>query len=437
MARPHFVIDGSNLATEGRTMPSFAQLREAVTALRTEQSDSTITVVVDASFEHRIDKEEQAAFHAAEAAGDVVSPPAGAIGRGDGFLLQIANRTGGTVVSNDSFQEFHGEYDWLFEPGRLIGGKPVPGVGWIFSLRSPVRGPKSHRAVRVASREAGTDKAVTAAIAAATADALAPPRPGSRPRRRRAAGPPPGAVNDPSPFLMFVINHPLGETVEGVVEEFASHGAFVMADGVRAYVPLTAMGDPPPTRARDVLQRGATQPFVVQAFDAPRRGVELALPGFAQIAGTASAETVEAEIEGEQPGRRPGGRTRARKQGTRAKKAGTPANKTATPAKKAGTPAKKHGTPAKTSGRPAKKAAAAAKQATATTKLPAARKQAAKTTAKAAPTKATVGKKAKQQTPAKKSGQAKKQAATQAVKQQPASKRNAAKKTSGRSTTKK
>jgi hypothetical protein len=302
MPRPHFVIDGSNLATEGRTMPSFAQLREAVDALRGEQPDATITVVVDASFEHRIDKTEQPAFHAAEASGRVVSPPAGAIGRGDGFLLQIANRTGGTVISNDSFQEFHGEYEWLFEPGRLIGGKPVPGVGWIFSLRSPVRGPKSHRAVRVASRGERPDKAVTAAIAAATADALAPPREGSRPRRRRT-GPPPGAVNEPHPFLMFVINHPLGDTVDGVVEEFASHGAFVHADGVRAYVPLVAMGDPPPTRARDVLQRGATTPFVVQAFDAPRRGVELALPGFARIAGTASPETVEAEIEGEQPRR--------------------------------------------------------------------------------------------------------------------------------------
>ena len=28
----HFVIDGSNLATEGRTEPSLAQLREAVAA---------------------------------------------------------------------------------------------------------------------------------------------------------------------------------------------------------------------------------------------------------------------------------------------------------------------------------------------------------------------------------------------------------------------
>lgn len=385
MPRAHFVIDGSNLATEGRTMPSFAQLREAVDALRAEQSDSTITVVVDASFEHRIGKEEQPAFHAAEAAGDVVSPPAGAIGRGDGFLLQIANRTGGTVVSNDSFQEFHGEYDWLFEPGRLIGGKPVPGVGWIFSLRSPVRGPKSHRAVRAANREAGADKAVTAAIAAATADALAPAeRSTARPRRRRS-GPPPGAVNEPHRYLMFVINHPLGETLDGIVEEFSSHGAFVLADGVRAYVPLTAMGDPPPTRARDVLRRGATHPFVVQAFDAPRRGVELALPGFARIAGTATPETVEAEIEDEQPGRRPAKRAAGKKAAAPAKKPNGVAKKAPARAKKTSTPTKKStrsAATAKKAASPAKAPAPVAKKPVAAAKTPARAKKTSTATKK-------------------------------------------------------
>ena len=84
---------------------------------------------------------------------EVVSPPAGAVGRGDGFLLQIADRTGATVVSNDSFQEFHAEYEWLFEPGRLIGGKPVPGVGWIFSLRRPVRGIVSRKTTQKAKQE--------------------------------------------------------------------------------------------------------------------------------------------------------------------------------------------------------------------------------------------------------------------------------------------
>ncbi len=430
MPRPHFVIDGSNLATEGRTMPSFAQLREAVDALRAEQRDSTITVVVDASFEHRIDKAEQPAFHEAEAAGDVVSPPAGAIGRGDGFLLQIANRTGGTVVSNDSFQEFHGEYDWLFEPGRLIGGKPVPGVGWIFSLRSPVRGPKSHRAIRAANREAGTDKAVTAAIAAATADALAPPpRSAARPRRRRSS-PPPGAINDPHPYLMFVINHPLAETVEGVVEEFSSHGAFVRADGVRAYVPLTAMGDPAPKRARDALRRGESRPFVVQAFDAPRRGVELALPGFARIAGTASPETVEADIEGEQPARRPAKRTAAKKTGAPVKKTGAAGKKTPAPAKKTGTVANKAATPAKKTTTPAKKAPASAASAS-PAKTGAAKKRVA-----AKSSRATTA--AKKTATAKKATGTKKATATkQSATKQSATTKTSAKKAGGRAAPKK
>ena len=87
--------------------------------------------------------------------GEVVSPPAGAIGRGDAFVLRIAERTGAVVLSNDSFQEFHGEHPWLFDDGRLIGGKPVPGVGWIFTPRLPIRGPKSRAATAEARSQGG------------------------------------------------------------------------------------------------------------------------------------------------------------------------------------------------------------------------------------------------------------------------------------------
>ncbi len=181
----HFVIDGSNLATEGRTEPSLAQLKEAVAAFYGEHPGAVATVVVDASFEHRIDPSEREAFAQTEAAGEVVSPPAGAVGRGDGFLLQIADRTGGTVLSNDSFQEFHAEYEWLFEPGRLIGAKPVPGVGWIFSLRRPVRGIVSRKTVQKAKQSGEkAPKKVQKAIAEATASAMEP----DAPKRRRRRG---------------------------------------------------------------------------------------------------------------------------------------------------------------------------------------------------------------------------------------------------------
>src|SRR5256885_11738913 len=158
MAGRQIVVDGSNIATEGRSLPSLAQLDDAVRAYRAEHPDDTAIVVVDATFGHRIDQSERRMFEEAEAAGELVSPPAGAIGRGDKFLLQIADRTGATVLSNDSFQEFHGEYGWLFADGRLIGGKPVPGVGWIFTPRTPVRGARSRMSVQDAKASKGKAK---------------------------------------------------------------------------------------------------------------------------------------------------------------------------------------------------------------------------------------------------------------------------------------
>ena len=137
----HVVVDGSNLATEGRALPSLKQLNEAVLAYMEEHPDDVITVVVDATFGHRIDPREVPEFDAAVENNELVAPPAGAIGRGDAFVLTIANKVDATIISNDSYQEFHGDYDWLFDEGRLIGGKPVPNVGWVFVPRCPGAGP--------------------------------------------------------------------------------------------------------------------------------------------------------------------------------------------------------------------------------------------------------------------------------------------------------
>jgi len=230
----HVVVDGSNLATEGRATPSFSVLHEAVAAFRAENPDAMVTIVVDGLFAHRIDESER---------------------------------------------------------------KPVPGAGWILSVRSPVRGVRASRAQR--STEAAESRArtvVTRAIAEAAQDAVAPATPRPRTRRRRRRGPPPGAVNEPDAILMFVVNHPLGSELIGRVERFTSHGAFVQTDSVACYVPLSRIGHPP-KRARDVWRRGEVPSFVVQAVDPARRGVELALPQLAQVSARPCDETVEAEVE--------------------------------------------------------------------------------------------------------------------------------------------
>jgi len=152
----HVVVDGSNLATEGRSAPSLKQLNEAVLAFMTEYPDTKVTVVVDASFGHRIDKKEVAEFNSAIDNNELVSPPAGAIGRGDGFVLTIAEKVGASVLSNDSYQEFHHQYKWLFDPGRLIGGKPVPLVGWVFIERLPVRVSTNRDIERVGRKTSAT-----------------------------------------------------------------------------------------------------------------------------------------------------------------------------------------------------------------------------------------------------------------------------------------
>ena len=363
MSDKKIVVDGSNIATEGRSLPSLAQLVEAVADFQAEFPGYEVIVVVDATFGHRIDPSERAEFEAAEAAGELLSPPAGAIGRGDAFLLRIADRSGAMVLSNDSFQEFHGEFEWLFDKGRLLGGKPVPGVGWIFTPRSPVRGPKSREAVKEAKRsrardagpaaatrapsrgrggrpkigdsaatieeaarksgaaakgggrakaakatkasKAGPDeKPLDEAIAVAIEEVEHPDGGGGRRRRRRRGAAPSEPVNEPLPFLTFVSAHPPGSEVEGEIDSFSSHGAFVVSEGLRCYVPLAGLGDPPPRSAREVLRRGETARFVIQAFDPPRRGIELALPAFAHVSGRPTEETVAAEITEARPARK-------------------------------------------------------------------------------------------------------------------------------------
>jgi hypothetical protein len=176
--RRRIIVDGSNIATEGRSLPSLAQLDEAIQTFLEEYggfSTADVTVVVDASFGHRIDPSERPAFEEAILHGEMVTPPAGAVGRGDGFILRIAEKSGALVLSNDSFQEFHAERPWLFDEGRLIGGKPVPGVGWVFTPRTPVRGPKS-RSVTSQSRRDAKASAAADGTADGVTDVEAPTR---------------------------------------------------------------------------------------------------------------------------------------------------------------------------------------------------------------------------------------------------------------------
>ena len=281
----HVVVDGSNLATEGRSAPSLKQLNDAVLAFMKEYPKTQITVVVDASFGHRIDKKEAAEFSEAIANGELVTPPAGAVGRGDGFVLMIADKVKATVLSNDSYQEFHDHYTWLFEPGRLLGGKPVPHVGWVFVDRLPVRAKTDSLPRRGVPNKTAPLPRPTRPPQRATPKSDATPKPDATPKsdatpKADATGKPnatPSAVNSHERYDAFVAKHPVGTKVKGVVESFASHGAYVRIGEVAGYLPLRLMKSPAPRTPREHVKIGEQLALTVSGFNPARRSIEVSL----------------------------------------------------------------------------------------------------------------------------------------------------------------
>ena len=279
------VVDGSNVATEGRTAPSLKQLNEAVLSFMKEFPSTKITVVVDATFGHRIDKREVSEFNSAINNNELVAPPAGAVGRGDGFVLTIAEKIGASILSNDSYQEFHEQYPWLFNSGRLIGGKPVPNVGWLFIERLPVR-PSATKSVKKASREANRPMPVPKAPPPASKlPAPKPQAPAAKPQTAKtpapkmSAKPKAATINELSPFLEFVEKYPVGSKVKGVVDQYSAHGVYVKIGDVRGYLPLRLMATPAPRSAREHVKIGQQVNLMVDSFVASRRSIDVAIVG--------------------------------------------------------------------------------------------------------------------------------------------------------------
>jgi hypothetical protein len=413
MPSGHAVVDGSNIATEGRSEPSLQQLDEAVTQFIAEYDFERVTVIVDASFEHRVAKSERQAARQAIDDNEIITPPAGVIGRGDTFILQVADRANAVVLSNDSFQEFHGTHEWLFDEGRLIGGKPIPGVGWVYVPRAPVRGPVSRRA-RAQADEADTppSKAPTNATKGRSRTKAAEAHPDKKseespkakaPSKKQAAkrntrSKQPGA-NTTAVWNAFRRAHPLGAAVTATVESFSSHGAYARVGDASVYLPLRLLGDPAPQRARDAIAVGETLDFVVHRFDDDRRGIDAGIIPLGSSNGETGVSASQADANPQGKGPTVAAKKAAKKAPAKkapAKKAPAkkaPAKKA--PAKKA--PAKKTAKKAPAKKAPAKKAPAKkapAKKAPAK-KAPAKKAPAKKAPAKKAPTKKTAKKAAK------------------------------------------
>ena len=183
-----------------------------------------------------------------------------------------------------------------------------------------------------------------------------PPRP-SRPQKAAPASAHP--VNDVLPFLDFVEHHPVGSSVNGVVDSYSSHGAYISIGDVRGYVPLRLMSDPPPRSAREVMRVGDAVTLVVISFAPARRSVDLAVPAMAPGADLVATPELEELAEAVAA---PAAR------GRRAKTAALPAPVEAAPAASAeapaARPARSKRAAKKATAEPAAKKAAAKKAAT-------------------------------------------------------------------------
>ena len=255
-------------------MPSLKQLNEAVHGVhrraprRARSPSSSTRRSVTAST-----RSEVAEFDDAVANNELVAPPAGAIGRGDAFVLSIANKVEATILSNDSFQEFHGDLPVAVRRGpadrrqaraahRLGVRRPQSGawpdqpqavrarrrrrqeatrptVGAKVRSRAPPPGAVDapSRAPEAAAADAGAEGAAAGGEAATPADGRAAVR---RSRRRNRGD----VVNDFTSFLSFVEHHPVGTSVNAIVETYSSHGAYVKIGDVVGLRAAAADGRP-------------------------------------------------------------------------------------------------------------------------------------------------------------------------------------------------
>ena len=336
MTVKHVVVDGSNIATEGRAPPSLRQLDEAV---------QRVPRGAPRRQRHRRRRRDLRSSHRRRRArgvrrsvldGELVTPPAGAIGRGDAFVLQIADQADATVLSNDSFQEFHGAVRLAVRRGpadrRQAGAATSAGSSCCAPRPRPAEPAVDERcqeggqggvvrchkakAARPTPRTTSKKAAPSAPATKAAATKAGGRRPAARSARAPRSAAPPAA--DQYAELAVAPDGAAPTVAAGPGAGRSSRERAAALHRVRRRSPrrsgsrewssasrrtgptssstahvLSAVarriGDPPPRRPVRCLAVGEIRSFVVQAFDTPRRGIDLALPRLRRRRGGSAA----------------------------------------------------------------------------------------------------------------------------------------------------
>lgn|GEM_PF-5084325 len=139
-----YILDGSNLAHDGGSAPSFDRLMDAARSLATRNEGSAVTICIDANLLNNPKSEDRGDFSRASVDRRLYPAPAGTAGGGDTWVMAVANlsRSGGetaVIVSNDSFAALQESNPWIFDSGSLLGGHSVDDLGWAWVERFPIK----------------------------------------------------------------------------------------------------------------------------------------------------------------------------------------------------------------------------------------------------------------------------------------------------------
>lgn len=141
------ILDASNIARSPGLPPDIAKLDACRRAAEEFFLDKAVVLIADASLPRLVENQstpnDQQLLNQMVSSNRVVIVPPGVRGKADGYILENASKSGGIVVSNDSYKEFQSQYPWLFDDGRLFGHTFHPVLGWQFTPRFPVR-PRSY-----------------------------------------------------------------------------------------------------------------------------------------------------------------------------------------------------------------------------------------------------------------------------------------------------
>jgi hypothetical protein len=123
MADKTIVVDGANVAWEEQTRDGKPKVSNIVKMRQTlEDEGYDPIIIIDASLRHDIDDPDQ--LEGLIDGQKVLQSPAGT--EADYFVLKTADQQDARFVTNDTYEKYQDDYDWIFErrmPFMIVEGK--------------------------------------------------------------------------------------------------------------------------------------------------------------------------------------------------------------------------------------------------------------------------------------------------------------------------